>query len=97
MKDVPVDSGVNLRDVSRRLVGYSGADVTSVCRDAAMMSMRRRIAGLDPHEIRQLPKEELELPITKDDFVEAIKKTSKSVSAEDLEKYAVWMKEYGST
>jgi len=68
-----------------------------VCRDAAMMSMRRRIAGLSPEEIRSLPRDELDLPITKADFDEAISKISKSVSKEDLEKYEKWMKEFGST
>ena len=43
----------------------SGADVTNVCRDASMMSMRRKIAGLKPSEIRNLGREELDLPVTK--------------------------------
>jgi SpoVK/Ycf46/Vps4 family AAA+-type ATPase len=43
----------------------SGADITNVCRDASMMSMRRKIAGLKPSEIRNLGREELDLPVTK--------------------------------
>lgn len=66
-------------------------------RDAAMMSMRRRIAGLTPEEIRALAKEEVDRPITKQDFLEAIQRTSKSVSQEDLDKYEKWMREFGST
>lgn len=62
-----------------------------------MMSMRRRIAGLTPEEIRGLAKEEVDRPITKQDFQEAIQRTSKSVSQEDLEKYEKWMREFGST
>lgn len=66
-------------------------------RDASMMAMRRKIAGLTPEEIRNLPKEELELPVSAEDFKEAIKKINKSVSKEDLEKYEKWMAEFGST
>lgn len=62
-----------------------------------MMSMRKRIAGLTPEEIRALPKEEVILPIAMADFREAIRKTSKSVSQVDLLKYEKWMKEFGST
>ncbi|OQR76240.1 katanin p60 ATPase-like [Tropilaelaps mercedesae] len=82
--------------VASRLDGYSGADITNVCRDASMMSMRRRISGLSPDEIRALSKEELEMPVSLNDFEEAIRKVNKSVSKEDLEKYQKWMNEFGS-
>ena len=61
-----------------------------------MMSMRRRIQGLTPDQIRAIPTEELELPTTMDDFEMAITKVSKSVSTEDIEKYKKWMEEFGS-
>ena len=81
----------------RKLCGYSGADITNVCRDASMMSMRRKIAGLRPSEIRNLDRDELDLPVTKQDFMEAITKCNKSVSKEDLDKYEKWMEEFGSS
>ena len=61
-----------------------------------MMSMRRRIQGLRPDQIRNLAKEELNQPTTSEDFEEAVKKVQKSVSKEDLEKYEKWMAEFGS-
>lgn len=88
---------VGLKAIARRLGGYSGADITNVCRDASMMSMRRKIAGLKPSEIRNLNQEELDLPVTKTDFMEAIAKCNKSVSKEDLDKYEKWMDEFGSS
>ena len=83
--------------IHRRLGGYSGADITNVCRDASMMSMRRKIAGLKPSEIKNLNKNELDLPVTKQDMLDAIAKCNKSVSKEDLEKYEKWMEEFGSS
>lgn len=44
-----------------------------------------------------IPKEELELPPTMEDFTNAIKKVNKSVSNDDLERYKKWMEEFGST
>ena len=65
-------------------------------RDAAMMAMRRRIQGLTPDQIKNLKQDELNLPSSMDDFYTALRKVSKSVSADDLEKYEKWMKEFGS-
>ena len=62
-----------------------------------MMSMRRKIAGLKPSEIRNLDKDELDLPVTKQDFLDAVAKCNKSVSREDLDKYEKWMVEFGSS
>lgn len=66
-------------------------------RDASMMSMRRKIAGLKPEQIRQLATEEVDLPVSTQDFNEAIGKCNKSVSKQDLEKYEKWMREFGSS
>ena len=96
LKDVELAEDVNLKMIAEKLQGYSGADITNVCRDAALMAMRRRIAGLAPSEIRKLSKEELHLPTTGADFVESTKKVSKSVSQQDLEKYEKWMKDFGA-
>ncbi|XP_071955923.1 katanin p60 ATPase-containing subunit A1-like isoform X2 [Antedon mediterranea] len=97
LKEVPLADDVDLTAIAQHLEGYSGADITNVCRDASMMAMRRRIQGLRPEEIRQIPKEELNLPSTAEDFLSSIKKVSKSVGKEDLEKYEKWMLEFGAT
>ncbi|XP_046742102.1 katanin p60 ATPase-containing subunit A-like 1 [Diprion similis] len=97
LREVKIDPEVNLTDIAKKLEGYSGADITNVCRDASMMSMRRKIAGLRADQIRQLPKEELDLPVSVLDFEEAVEKCNKSVSQEDLEKYEKWMNEFGSS
>uniref|UniRef100_A0A1A9WFU3 Katanin p60 ATPase-containing subunit A1 n=1 Tax=Glossina brevipalpis TaxID=37001 RepID=A0A1A9WFU3_9MUSC len=97
LREVKIDESVNLSVIAQKLEGYSGADITNVCRDASMMSMRRRIAGLTPEEIRQLAKEEVDLPVSNQDFSEAISRCNKSVSRADLEKYEKWMAEFGSS
>ena len=97
LKEVKVVEDLDLKSVARRLDGYSGADITNVCRDASMMSMRRKIAGLKPMEIKNLNQDELDMPVSKQDFMEAVQKCNKSVSKEDLEKYEKWMEEFGST
>ena len=96
LKGVSLTEDVNFDEIATKLEGYSGADITNVCRDAAMMAMRRRIQGLTPDQIKNLKQDELNLPSSMDDFYTALRKVSKSVSADDLEKYEKWMKEFGS-
>ncbi|MXQ84796.1 hypothetical protein E5288_WYG016814 [Bos mutus] len=96
LREVELDPDIQLEDIAEKIEGYSGADITNVCRDASLMAMRRRINGLSPEEIRALSKEELQMPVTREDFELALKKIAKSVSAADLEKYEKWMVEFGS-
>ncbi len=77
--------------------GYSGADITNICRDASMMGMRRKIKGLTPLEIKALNKDSIEEPLSTTDFEQALKKTGKSVGNGDLKKYEAWGNEFGST
>lgn len=97
LRGVEKGDDLDLVQVAQLLDGYSGSDITNVCRDACMMAMRRRIAGLAPDEIKNLPKEELDLPVTMRDFSDAISRVNKSVSAERLEKYENWKREFGSS
>lgn len=96
LREVELADDVDLDQIAEKIAGYSGADITNVCRDASMMAMRRRIQGLSPEEIRALSKDELQMPVTMEDFTLTLKKISKSVSAADLEKYEAWMAEFGS-
>ena len=97
LREVPLDEDVDLDEIANKLDGFSGADVTIVCRDASMMGMRRKIEGLSIEQIQAMPKEDLNLPAKMDDFLQVLKRVSPSVSKNDLEKYEKWMQEFGST
>lgn len=61
-----------------------------------MMAMRRKITGRTPSEIKQIRREEVDLPVTEEDFNDAMARTRKSVSQNDVAKFEKWMEEYGS-
>lgn len=94
-EDVCVDKLVEMTE------GYSGADVTNICREAAMMGLRLRMrqARAEGKSIAQMQnlKDEVDVPVGQDDFVQALKNVQKSVGTEDLQNFSDWMKEFGST
>ncbi len=55
LKGVKCADDVSLDDIAERLEGYSGADITNVCRDASLMSMRRLISNFTPSQVRSAP------------------------------------------
>lgn len=51
---VILSDAVDLDLISAQLDGYSGDDITNICRDAAMNGMRRITQGKTPAELKKL-------------------------------------------
>ncbi|XP_042484277.1 katanin p60 ATPase-containing subunit A1 [Macadamia integrifolia] len=97
LKTVEVAPDVNIDEVARRTEGYSGDDLTNVCRDASLNGMRRKIAGKTRDEIKNMAKDDISKdPVAMCDFEEAITKVQRSVSAADIERHEKWFSEFGS-
>ncbi|XP_058074656.1 katanin p60 ATPase-containing subunit A1 isoform X1 [Magnolia sinica] len=97
LKTVEVAPDVNIDGVARRTEGYSGDDLTNVCRDASLNGMRRKIAGKTRDEIKNMSKDEISKdPVAMCDFEEALTKVQRSVSAADIERHEKWFSEFGS-
>jgi len=97
LKSVEVAPDVDIDEVARRTDGYSGDDLTNVCRDASMNGMRRKIAGKTRDEIKNMSKDDIAKdPIAMCDFEEALSKVQRSVSVADIERHEKWFTEFGS-
>ncbi|CAN6442110.1 unnamed protein product [Victoria cruziana] len=97
LKTVEVSPDVDIDEVARRTEGYSGDDLTNVCRDASLNGMRRKIAGKTRDEIKNMSKDEISKdPVAMCDFEEALGKVQRSVSAADIERHEKWFSEFGS-
>jgi len=100
LKGVTCAEDVDFDELVRLADGYSGADISNVCREAAMMGLRvflkkARADGLTQQQIQE-KKDQLNVPISMQDFRDAISNISKSVGKDDLKEFVEWMKEFGS-
>ena len=53
IQEVEVAADVHFEKIAEMCEGYSGGNITNICRDAAMNGMRTLIAGKTPDEIRR--------------------------------------------
>lgn len=86
---VKVDDDVRLEELAEQMDGYSGADITNVCRDAAMQPMRECIQSLDDYRsvAEQLSTSLLEdKAIRMDHFKQALHRVSPSCTKTDIER-----------
>lgn len=81
LKGLEVDSDIDWDYIVKMTEGFSGADMSNVCREAAMMPLRRKLkaSGIDVERIDELRKE-IDVPVSMTDFKQALKNTQKSVS-----------------
>ena len=103
MKGIKVQEAVDLDKLVKLTDGYSGGDITNVCREASLMQMRRKLmktgGRLDFIALKKDPSKlenELDAPVSQSDFETAIKNIYKSVSPNDLKKYEVFTEEYSN-
>ena len=101
-KGIKLDKDINIDELVKKTEGYSGHDIASVCREASLMNMRRKLMGATgKFDIMQAANNEtfiqgLEAPIAQSDVLTAIKNISKSVSPKDIKKFEEWTKQYSS-
>jgi len=104
MKGIQVEDGIDMDKLVQLTDGYSGADIANVCREASLMQMRRKLmktgGKLNFTAIKLNPSktliDELDAPVTQNDFELAIKNISKSVSQNDIKKYEQFTEEYSN-
>ncbi|XP_067261358.1 spastin isoform X5 [Chanodichthys erythropterus] len=81
-----------LSQLARMTEGYSGSDLTSLAKDAALGPIRE----LRPDQVRNMEASEMR-DIRFSDFVDSLKRIKRSVSPQTLDQYVRWNREYGDT
>ena len=82
-RGMPLDEGVDLDEIADTTHGFVGADLESLCKEAAMRVVRRILPEIKGDE--EIPKETLKkIIVKKDDFKEALKEIQPSALREVL-------------
>ncbi len=85
-RGMPLAEDVNLDELADLTIGFVGADLEALCKEAAMHALRKRMEkGEIDIEAEEIPEEVLEnLKVTREDFLEALKNIEPSAMREVL-------------
>ena len=101
-RGIKLSDDINIDTLVKKTEGYSGHDISSVCREASLMNMRRKLmSGNGQFNILEAANnqtflEDLEAPVSQNDILIAIKNISKSVSNNDVKKFEEWTYQFSS-
>ena len=95
-RGMPLADDIDLKDLASELHGYTGADIKSLCREAAMKSIRRYLPEIDL-EGERIPSEVLQsMQIKLIDFYDAMHEVVPTAMREFyVERSKVWWKDVG--
>ena len=83
VKNMPIDGSVDLDDLADRTNGFVGADISALCKEAAMKVLRRHLPDISFDD--DIPQEVLEeMSVTGQDFENALKEIEPSAMREVL-------------
>jgi len=83
-RGMPLDAGVNLEQLADLTHGYAGADLSALCKEAAMRALRRIMPELDL-DLEAIPAEILNtMTVIRDDFFGALRDMQPSSMREVL-------------
>ncbi|TFH02205.1 MAG: AAA family ATPase, partial [Nitrosopumilus sp.] len=95
-RGMPIDEEIDLKDLASELHGYTGADIKSLCREAAMKSIRRYLPEIDL-ESETISSEILQsMEVKLIDFYDAMHEVVPTAMREFyVERSKVWWKDVG--
>jgi len=95
-RGMPISNDIDLKDLSAELHGYTGADIKSLCREAALKSIRRYLPEIDL-ETEKIPSEVLQaMQIKLIDFYDAMHEVVPTAMREFyVERPKVWWRDVG--
>lgn len=100
LKNVKIENDIDWDYLVEKTEMFSGDDINNVCRDASMMPLRREMSKCfklsSQEEFAEMQERLKAVPISMQDFREALEQVKPTNSKDKLERYKSWMAEHGS-
>ena len=77
-RNMPLEKGLKLKQLARNTHGFVGADLSAVCREAAMSALRRYLPHIDLESEEIDPELLMQMEVLEDDFSNAMKEVTPS-------------------
>jgi transitional endoplasmic reticulum ATPase len=81
-RGMPLKEDVQIEELSRKTYGFVGADLAALAREAAMETLRRNLPDIDLNQDEIAPEVVENLFVTRDDFMDALKRVQPSALRE---------------
>lgn len=90
-RGIDLDKSIDFKKLSKITNDYTGSDIANICREAIMAPIRELDSTnmIDDSSIKARE-------VTHNDYTNALKNVSKSVSKQELTKFIEWDKEFGA-
>lgn len=90
-RGIELDKSIDFKKLSKTTNDYTGSDIANICREAIMAPIRELDSTnmIDDSSIKARE-------VTHNDYTNALKNVSKSVSKQELIKFIEWDKEFGA-
>jgi katanin p60 ATPase-containing subunit A1 len=82
LRGISLSPDINFDILVQKTEGYSGADLSNVCREASMMPLREKLLSLTDGNFENIvnKKDEITRPLRMEDFLEALRNVQRSVN-----------------
>jgi len=104
LANTPVSDGFSPLEIAENTEGFSGADITEICRSAVRNAVREYMTVKDAaakqnakDDGEEMGEIEMEALVTRDNFVAAMKSARKSIKDSDLKRYQVFAEKISSS
>jgi vacuolar protein-sorting-associated protein 4 len=88
-REIDIEPNIDFGEFAKLTEGYTGSDISLLCREAVMIPVREIDVTQDITLIDKVR------PVSRDDFISAMEKIKPVVSPEELQKYDEWTQSFG--
>lgn len=85
-----IDQNFDVNLWSKKLEGYSCADIANLCRDSVQFVFDRKTSFLNTQQFLNLPTDQAKIIVTNADFEKAVSLRKSSVDSSTIKRYEEW-------